>query len=583
MIEIMQTTVCKKENFMKKLIALLVVAAMIFSLALALVSCGDGGEDNNDDTGEVGGNESEGGNNGGNTDGDGGEDDGEGETQDPISYTVTENYLPEEISEAIYSSFLAQGSSFSKLDISKAPYTFSDVYTVSNARVTSITIPVMATGVADENGNYIFTMYKVRNSYSGVCANRLTTYRVAINGTQYGLSDNQNNIYKVITVDLCAYGIALSEAETLAFGTSTDTIIPTIISNSGSNLNSQPLCTVNDKFPQLLGVFNNDGKETASLVIKGDTLCFDLKLERSFDTAAARDAYVQRDAEYERLVAALKEIYAGKKISVIGDSISTYDGFTSNPGYNLTLSVNSQKTPYYPTYDKSVSDYTKTYWGRLLTELDMQLCVANAISGGFVSNSSTDAGDPFQDRAAQLHRDNGTQNNRADDTNPDVIIMYQGINDVDNGRSTGNLLTELKRNNGKSDLQKVSEWFAGVLANYKGDGSWVNFDEAYALAIYNMIETYGADVEIYCVTLIKNFTPNLSMASINNFNRVIMAIAEYFGVTVVDQNGELSENTSETFYTNSCYDGGKCIHPNSSGHLALERLIVKTMAQKHGI
>ena len=572
---------------MKKLTALFVLVAMLLSLSVTLVGCGDGG-DNGEGTGEndggnTGGNTDGGNTDGGNTDGDGGEDDGEGETQDPISYTVTENYLPEQISEAIYSSFLAQGSSFSKLDISKAPYTFSDVYTVSNARVTSITIPVMATGAADENGNYIFTMYKVRNSYSGVCANRLTTYRVAINGTQYGLSDNQNNIYKVITVDLSAYGIALSEVETLAFGTSTDTIIPTIISNSGSNLNSQPLGTVNDKFPQLLGVFNNDGKQIGTAVPKEYTLCFDLVLEKTFETEADKNAYAGSDSQYDRLVASLKALYAGKNISVIGDSISTFDGYTSNSSYNLTLAVNKEKTPYYPTYDKTTNSYTKTYWGRLLTELEMNLCVANAISGGFVSNSASDAGDPFQDRAGQLHRDNGTKDNRSDDTDPDVIIMYQGINDLDNGRSTGNLLTELKRNNGKSDMQKVAEWFSGILANYKGDGSWVNFDEAYALAIYNMIEKYGDDVEIYCVTLVKNNSEKCSMVSINNYNRVIKAIAEYFGATVVDQNGEFSEYSSETYYTKTCYDGGKFIHANSAGHYALSQLIVKTMAEKNGL
>ena len=213
----------------------------------------------------------------------------------------------------------------------------------------------------------------------------------------------------------------------------------------------------------------------------------------------------------------------------------------------------------------------------------MQLCVANAISGGFVSNSSSDAGDPFQDRAGQLHRDNGTKDNRADDTDPDVIIMYQGINDLDNGRSTGNLLTELKRNNGKSDMQKVAEWFSGILANYKGDGSWVNFDEAYALAIYNMIEKYGPNVEIYCVTLVKNNSEKCSMVSLNNYNRVIKAIAEYFGATVVDQNGALSEYSSDTYYTKTCYDGGKFIHANSAGHYALSQLIVKTMAEKHGL
>lgn len=567
---------------MKKLTAFFVLLSMLLSISLTLVGCGDGGEDDGEGTGDVGGGENEGGNTDADGDGDG-DGTGDGETQEPASLTVIENYLPADVSSAIYASFEEKASSFSKFDTAKAPYTFTDVYTVSDARVLAVTIPVMATGAADENGNYIFTMYRVRNSYSGVCANRLSTYSVAINASQYELSDNQNGVYKTITVDLSSYGIVLSATDTLAFGASTDTIAAAIIAHGNGNLNAEPLATMNDKFPQAMGVFNNEGKEIGTAMPKEYTLCFDLVLERTFETAEERDAYAGADSEYDRIVAALKQLYAGKKISVLGDSITTFDGYTSNPAYNLTLSVNKEKTPYYPTYDKTTNAYTKTYWGRLLTELDMQLCVANAISGGFVSNSSTDAGDPFQDRAAQLHRDNGTKDNRSDDTDPDVIIMYQGINDLDNGRSTGNLLTELKRNNGKSDIEKVTEWFEGVLSKYKGDGSWVNFDEAYALAIYNMINKYGADVEIYCVTLVKNNSEKCSIVSLNNFNRVIKAIAEYFGATVIDQNGELSEYSSNTFYTKTCHDGGKFIHPNSAGHLALEHLIVKTMAEKNGL
>ena len=565
---------------MRKIIALLVCIGMLLSISFTLVSCsGEGtGEGEGEGNGDVGG----------------GDKPAPAPTPDPtpdptpepekVTYTATEKYLPDDVKGAIYNSFEEKSTKFAAMNISIAPYTYTDVYTVSDARVISITIPVMATKTQDDNGNYIFTMYKVRNSYSGVCATKLATYAIEISAQEHLLSENQGAVYKAITVDLSSYDIVLSENETLAFGKDTDTLVCAMLENT--NMTSEPIATINNKFPQAIGVFNSTGRESTKVVTKELTLCFDLEFERSFESEAERDAYVNRDSEYARIVEALKEIYAGKKISVMGDSISTYDGFTSNPDYNLTLSVNAVNNtkPYYPTYDKTTSDYTKTYWGRLLTELDMQLCVANAISGGFVSNSSGDKGNPFQDRAAQLHRDNGTQNNRTDDTDPDVIIMYQGINDVDNGRSTGQLLAKLNdKNDNRDDWFKVGEWFDTVLNEYKGDGSYVEFDEAYALAIYNMIETYGFDVEIYCVTLVKNESEKCSMATLNNFNRVIKAIAEYFGATVIDQNGELSEFSSASFYTKTCYDGGKFIHANSAGHYALGRLIVNTMAQKNGL
>lgn len=106
-------------------------------------------------------------------------------------------------------------------------------------------------------------------------------------------------------------------------------------------------------------------------------------------------------------------MFKGKKLSILGDSISTYRGVSNDSTANYTIRHN----PYFYYLPFPLE---KTYWMRLITELEMELCVNNSWSGGNLSGEfDLNSG---VNRAHHLSRDDGVK--------PDIIIVFMGINDL---------------------------------------------------------------------------------------------------------------------------------------------------------
>jgi lysophospholipase L1-like esterase len=106
----------------------------------------------------------------------------------------------------------------------------------------------------------------------------------------------------------------------------------------------------------------------------------------------------------------------GKKISILGDSISTYQAVSNDPSINPSLLYN-------PVYYKKPFPLERTYWMQLIDRLGMTLCVNNSWSGGNLSGKD----DPTSgmNRATQLSRDSGEK--------PDFILLFMGMNDLGRG------------------------------------------------------------------------------------------------------------------------------------------------------
>lgn len=103
----------------------------------------------------------------------------------------------------------------------------------------------------------------------------------------------------------------------------------------------------------------------------------------------------------------------GKYLSILGDSISTYDGISNDVNTNITLVSNRI------FYDKGFP-LEMTYWSRIIKALDLKLCVNNSYSGGNLSGrDNTNSG---VNRAPFLSKNDGTS--------PDIIIIFMGINDL---------------------------------------------------------------------------------------------------------------------------------------------------------
>ena len=109
-------------------------------------------------------------------------------------------------------------------------------------------------------------------------------------------------------------------------------------------------------------------------------------------------------------------MWQDKRVSILGDSISTYRGVSDDGEARESIRYN-------PWRYQDPFPQEKTYWQRVMDEWGMVLCVNNSRSGGNLSGrDNPDAG---VSRADQLARDDGTA--------PDFVILFMGINDLGRG------------------------------------------------------------------------------------------------------------------------------------------------------
>lgn len=224
-----------------------------------------------------------------------------------------------------------------------------------------------------------------------------------------------------------------------------------------------------------------------------------------------------------RVAVNMDSVYKGKKISLLGDSITTYVGY-----------IPSGQTYEYNGSNHSVTSVNNTWWMKLINAFGMTLLVNNAWSGTCVTTV----------------RDNvkGTNSNavvRSEllGTSPDVIILYMGINDF---------------------CSEVP------LGDYEGATPVPNdkttFSSAYAMTLDKMMTSYP-NAEIWCATLPQcKANGGTSAPEINNdnialtqFNERIKKLALTFGAKILD-----FAQCGLTFRNINVYlsDG---LHPNSGG------------------
>ena len=103
-----------------------------------------------------------------------------------------------------------------------------------------------------------------------------------------------------------------------------------------------------------------------------------------------------------------------KKVSVLGDSYSTYEGFLT-PSTNAVwyqVKNNAKKT--------DVTSVTQTWWHQLITKKGWQLCVNNSYSGSTICHTGYDGND-YSDRSFLVRMSNlGC---------PDIIFIFGATND----------------------------------------------------------------------------------------------------------------------------------------------------------
>ncbi len=112
----------------------------------------------------------------------------------------------------------------------------------------------------------------------------------------------------------------------------------------------------------------------------------------------------------------------GKTLSILGDSVSTYEGISNDKHRQFTLVSN-------PSYYAFPFPLEGTYWRRLTKRYGLRLCVNNAWSGAFLTRHFPGMGvdrektlSPGVERVAYLADNEGNT--------PDIILVFMGLNDL---------------------------------------------------------------------------------------------------------------------------------------------------------
>ena len=194
----------------------------------------------------------------------------------------------------------------------------------------------------------------------------------------------------------------------------------------------------------------------------------------------------------------------GKKVSILGDSISTFTG-TMPADYNI----------YYPE-SGDIPNAGQTWWGQLLANTGMVLCRnASSANTDVTGNSLALDGSAPGCSIRRIVDLKGT-----DGSNPDVIIIYMGINDFARSRTLGSFTSP------------------GV----QTEGEVMVFTDAYELMLQKIKALYPT-ASIYCCTLLERCdlngntgapAVNLNGDTVADFNTQIKAIAKAYGASVID-------------------------------------------------
>ena len=223
---------------------------------------------------------------------------------------------------------------------------------------------------------------------------------------------------------------------------------------------------------------------------------------------------------------------SGKKFSILGDSISTFEGHSNNTDANTTIGNNKV---YYGgevgTGREYIKDVNGTWWKMLINETNMELVVNNSWSGSLVFDERIDACG-YASRCFNLHNDHNNDQ-------PEIILVYLGTNDAHQNINVGTYSKE-----------EIDEF----LTNEKMPSSFI---EAYALMIHNIKRKYP-NADIFCFSLL----PFECLPKHRNevFDTIIRQMVDHFKVNLIDLHNDCIIKPNMEYYS----EGG-CVHPNSKG------------------
>ena len=237
--------------------------------------------------------------------------------------------------------------------------------------------------------------------------------------------------------------------------------------------------------------------------------------------------------------------YKDKRISILGDSISTF-GSPSATNEDGTYCYS-----YYPTatcrysedgVDSIAFNVQNTWWMRLINQLGAKLGINESWRGTRVSGTGAST---FNNQTRIGHLgENG---------NPDLILVYGGTNDAGGGVTIGTFV-----GGDYSDYDTAEEITALPVTT---------FADAYKAMLIRLMFTYPS-AEIVCI--LPTFTTSYyTIQNLDNYVEVIKEACDFFGIKWID-----TRVSGITIFNKASFlvDG---IHPNANGMKLLSDKIYK--------
>ena len=224
----------------------------------------------------------------------------------------------------------------------------------------------------------------------------------------------------------------------------------------------------------------------------------------------------------------------GKKLGIIGDSISTYSGYIPS-GYQT----------FYPR--NTVTSVENTWWKQLLNETGMELCVNASWSGSTISGdtSRTDGYVGCSDaRVNALTKQNGDI--------PDIIICFMGINDFgkNNGISCG--VYEGKTSvSTDTNITEITTAYGVLLKKLQ-----VKYPNARIFVCRILPEQFASEMSGSFANGFPDINPTDNV-SLPELNERIEKIANAFNCGIIPM-----DKCGVTFFNLETYTGDK-LHPNA--------------------
>ena len=241
-----------------------------------------------------------------------------------------------------------------------------------------------------------------------------------------------------------------------------------------------------------------------------------------------------------------------KKVSFIGDSITTFQGWVPE-GYAY----------YYPRYD--IQDVEQTWWKQLINITGMELVKNCAWSGSSLTGNAAST------ESAAAGCSTKRINDLADGTTvPDIIIILLTINDF----ATGKL---------------IGDWDGRLLP--EDTTSVTTISEGYALMLSKILKTYPL-AEVFCCTVLEapnqngyDDTPGVfptdfknansdAFTTVHQYNDCIRRIASTFGVKVIEM------HQCGIHYFNGSHYLADGLHPNAKGARLMTKKALSELENK---